>query len=236
MWLSNMPVLVDACIDSAIKIIDLFKVFLRNKNHPKRMPLVVNATFICSLVLGTACFADIDSKFSVAKCLDEAYTLFVYLGQYDTLAMAMKNIVGHLKAAARAYIEARAARKHGASVQKVAELFGALGEQSPLTNDPLVTPDNVNNERQSQLRQLHSDQLQIPRNSNIPPSTEEAPITDGIDRLDESLRHFRPHPDELVQEAPDLTWLDSTQTFHFGSYEETSAFFSVMDQNYFSQG
>lgn len=233
-WLSNMPVLVDACVNSAIKTIDLFKIFLRCSEHPKKMPLVLALTVISSMVLGTAYFADLDGKFPVTVHLEEAYTLLDHLGQTDPLAATMAIIVSQLQAATRIHHESKAMKDRDSSLQKVSEMFGTFSGGEPMPDSPSTSSANI--QRPAAARRIRTQPITPHLLPSYDPPRYSALLQtpDGAGNSDE---------DTIPQNLPcsisppaglDMAWLDSAQTYHFGSYDEVSAFFPI-DQTYFDQ-
>ncbi|KAJ0300587.1 hypothetical protein Brms1b_012750 [Colletotrichum noveboracense] len=72
---SSDQLLVHACVDSAIRTIDLLSGLITDKNVSKRHPFVINSVFVSALVLGLAVFGDLDSTFPLDKSLADAQAL-----------------------------------------------------------------------------------------------------------------------------------------------------------------
>ncbi|WYZ37010.1 hypothetical protein EsH8_II_000516 [Colletotrichum jinshuiense] len=118
MWGDESPLtsasdqlLVHACVDSAIRTIDLLSSLLSDKNVSKRHPFVINSVFVSALVLGLAAFGDLDNTFPLDKGLVDAQSLLRKFSKHDPVANRELSIVEHLQGACILYKDRRARHK-----------------------------------------------------------------------------------------------------------------------------
>ncbi|POR34366.1 C6 transcription factor [Tolypocladium paradoxum] len=122
-------VLVDACVDSAIRTIDLLQ-SLVYETVPKRLPFVVNSVFVAALVLGLAMFCDLEDSFPLGTSLALALKLLRKFGTHDAVARRDAAIVESLHAACALYCEQRARRKMEHRRLLVGSLFGGVHDHA----------------------------------------------------------------------------------------------------------
>ncbi|KAK1712172.1 hypothetical protein BDP67DRAFT_518120 [Colletotrichum lupini] len=142
MWAEETPLsspsdqlLVHACVDSAIRTIDLLSTLIPDKNVAKRHPFVINSVFVSALVLGLAVFGDLDSTFPLDHGLNDAQALLKKFSKHDPVASRELAIVEHLQSACVLYRERRARRKMECQGMLIGELFGSVHEGGPLSNE-----------------------------------------------------------------------------------------------------
>jgi hypothetical protein len=118
-------VLVTACVDSAIRTVDLLKVLLDCRSLPKRLPFVINSLFIAALVLGFSYLGDLYQVFPLGQSLKLAQKL---LAQFSNDAIAQRNasIVGYLCEACETYLELRTAQNMECQSFAVGSMFGQI--------------------------------------------------------------------------------------------------------------
>ncbi|RKK95830.1 hypothetical protein BFJ68_g14624 [Fusarium oxysporum] len=131
-----------ACVDSAIRTVDLLRGLGVAENVPKRLPLVVNSLFIAALVLGLAQFGDLDGMFPIEKGLAGAQALLGVLGRHDAVARSNLAAVTHLRAAGAIYLEEKARRRMERQSHLISGLFGTAHGGSAPSQDPMMT-ENV---------------------------------------------------------------------------------------------
>lgn len=120
-------VLVQACVDSALRTIELLRILLDHDDIPKRLPFVVNSILVSALVLGLAHFGDIDKIFPVATSLDLAHRLLARF-PHDAIARRDTTIVGHLIQACNAVNEKRSKLDRDRHALLVGKMFGSIHE------------------------------------------------------------------------------------------------------------
>lgn len=133
-------VLVHACVDSAIRTVDLLSGLTMTEEIPKRLPFVVNSLFIAGLVLGLAQFGDMDRLFSIENGLSGVHKILTLFSRYDTVAKRNLEIVENLQAVCHEYLGHRARQKMAWHSLLIGGLFGTIdtnpGAQSMSTRGP----------------------------------------------------------------------------------------------------
>ncbi|OLN95264.1 Filamentous growth regulator 27-like protein 2 [Colletotrichum chlorophyti] len=127
--------LVHACVDSAIRTIDLLSGLLLDSNVSKRHPFIINSVFVSSLVLGLGVIGDLDSGFPLEKSLNNASELLRKFSKHDQVASRELSIVEHLRGACSLYVEKRARRKMEHQGMLIGELFGNIHERELLSGE-----------------------------------------------------------------------------------------------------
>lgn len=138
---SKTQVLVHACVDSAIRTIELLRILLEYDDIPKRLPFVVNCIFVSALVLGLAHFGDVGKLFPIEEHLKLAHRL---LGIFPHDALARRNmaIVEHLMRACDTITEKRAELGRDRYSSLVKGMFGSVDEDQ--TQRSAVDPASSN--------------------------------------------------------------------------------------------
>ena len=123
----------DACVDSAIRSMEIASDLVRIPGIPKRLPLMWNSVFLSALVYGVGCFGDFDQSFPLASGLDQAVAILGYFAKYDASARRCLQIVQYLRDAATKYIERRDRDRLERRRQDVSHMFGhVLGGSAPV--------------------------------------------------------------------------------------------------------
>ncbi|KAK2037485.1 fungal-specific transcription factor domain-containing protein [Colletotrichum somersetense] len=134
MWSHDRPfhsspsdqLLVHACVDSAIRSIELLAVFKQDATLAKRHPFLINSVFVSALVLGLAVFGDLDSTFPLDQGLNDALALLRNLSRHDLVASRELSIVEHLQSACVLQRGRRIREKMEFQRMLVGELFGSI--------------------------------------------------------------------------------------------------------------
>lgn len=133
-------VLVHACVDSAIRTVDLLSGLTMTEEIPKRLPFVVNSLFIAGLVLGLAQFGDLDRMFPLEHGLSGVHKLLALFSRHDAVAKRNLEIVENLQAVCHAYLGHRARQKMARHSLLIGGLFGTVdinpGAQNMSTRGP----------------------------------------------------------------------------------------------------
>ncbi|KAK7430519.1 hypothetical protein QQZ08_003038 [Neonectria magnoliae] len=119
-------ILAHACVDSAIRTVDLLHGLTTSEKVPKRLPFVVNSLFVAALVLGLAQFSDLDGFFQLEKSLARSESILCRLSQHDAVAQRNLAIVRHLQAACDSYREKRARQRMERQSLFVGKFFGTI--------------------------------------------------------------------------------------------------------------
>ena len=133
-------ILVYACVDSAIRTIDLLSVLRGRDNIPKRLPFVINSIFVAALVLGLAHFGDLRQLFPLERALNTAQLLLAQFTQ-DAIAQRNASIVAYLRDACNAYLEKRSARDMDYQSLAVGSMFGQIHRLRSHTSTRTQSPN-----------------------------------------------------------------------------------------------
>ncbi|KAL6788882.1 hypothetical protein J3E68DRAFT_415843 [Trichoderma sp. SZMC 28012] len=100
----SLATYADACVNSAIRSIDIAYEYVFELNTPSRQPLVVNSVFISALCLGLASL-DKSGRYtwSVNPLLNRAIKILVHLGKLNPQASRFAGICEQLKEAVAIY-------------------------------------------------------------------------------------------------------------------------------------
>lgn len=137
--IGTTQVLVQACVDSAIRTLDLLRILLEYDDIPKRLPFVVNSIFVSALVLGVAHFGDVDKAFPMQSHLNLARRL---LGMFphDVLAKRNTTIVEYLMRACDIITEKRTQLDRSRYRSSVKGMFGSIDEDQTPRRTVAIAP------------------------------------------------------------------------------------------------
>jgi hypothetical protein len=143
---STTQMLVHACIDSAIRTLELLRILLEYDDIPKRLPFVVNSIFVSALVLGLAHFGDVGKIFPLDVHLKLAHRL-LGIFPHDALARRNMTIVEYLIDACDTITEKRIELGRNRYNSFVKGMFGRIDEdQEPRVAAAVVPPTTSNEE------------------------------------------------------------------------------------------
>ncbi|PKS05379.1 hypothetical protein jhhlp_008754 [Lomentospora prolificans] len=129
-------ILAHACVDSAVRTVDVLRGLTTVDILPKRLPFVVNSLFVAALVLGLAQFGDLDRIFPIQKSLTGARSLLAILSHHDEVAKRNLSIVVNLQEACDLYQEKRARGKMERQRMLIGKLFGTIHGNTTAQNLP----------------------------------------------------------------------------------------------------
>ncbi|KAH6988850.1 hypothetical protein BKA56DRAFT_475534 [Ilyonectria sp. MPI-CAGE-AT-0026] len=127
--------LVYACVDSAVRTIDLLQYLLFRADLPKRLPFAVNSAFGAALTLGVAIFADLDRVFPLQKKLQTTERLLQKFRNHDPVAKYYRIVVEQLQSTCDRYVERRNRYVMESQGQLVGDLFGRVHEDFLSSNE-----------------------------------------------------------------------------------------------------
>ncbi|KAJ0305978.1 hypothetical protein COL516b_005090 [Colletotrichum fioriniae] len=221
---------VHACVDSAIRTIDLLSTLIPDKNVAKRHPFVINSVFVSALVLGLAVFGDLDSTFPLDHGLNDAQALLKKFSKHDPVASRELAIVEHLQSACVLYRERRARRKMECQGMLIGELFGSVHEGGPLSTEASKFGSNA----------VHRDIRYFGNHRHL--STSEAGEINSLDQSVSITTGSTDGPQMLGSEtgrgtnviqaltpSTDILLPMSPRTLLFDSYGQDMPFFPTMD-------
>uniref|UniRef100_A0A0B7K947 Zn(2)-C6 fungal-type domain-containing protein n=2 Tax=Bionectria ochroleuca TaxID=29856 RepID=A0A0B7K947_BIOOC len=139
---ASIATYADACVNSAIKGIDIAHEYVFELNTPKRQPHVINSVFISVLCLGLACLdSSIRHRWPTDDAMDRAIKILAHLGKHSAQASRYATICGQLKEAALIYTTRRADTLLEENNQKTRTIFGDI--RAPSKNHD-VGEDTIN--------------------------------------------------------------------------------------------
>ncbi|CAH0044394.1 unnamed protein product [Clonostachys solani] len=83
---ASHAILVQACIDSAIRTAKLLQPMISSSLTPKRLPYVVNSAFVAALVLGLALFSDLDDATPIIHHMEACHDVLFKFSKHDAVA------------------------------------------------------------------------------------------------------------------------------------------------------
>ncbi|RFU79418.1 fungal specific transcription factor domain-containing [Trichoderma arundinaceum] len=120
-------ILAQACVDSAVRTIDLFQPLLTGKLTPKRLPFVVNSAFAASLIIGLALFSDLDGSMALRrKRLGDACKILEKFSTHDPVTKRYLGIVEKLISACDTFIELQQQKSMEYNNDLIGRLFGRV--------------------------------------------------------------------------------------------------------------
>ena len=131
----------DACVDSAIKGIDVAHSVALINGMPKRLPLIINSVFISALSLGLAYFGDYDLRgWALETGMSQAITVFGHFGPFNPQSARYKQIIEYLRDAAAQYKEQRDNLLLHERTQQVRNVFGNVSTELDNENTSIIRP------------------------------------------------------------------------------------------------
>lgn len=225
-------ILAQACVDSAIRTVDLLHGLMSAEEVPKRLPFVVNSLFVAALVLGLAQFANKDQSFPLEKSFARARDLLGRFGRNDTVAKRNHAVVEKLRAACNLYLEQRTRRKMEKNSQRIGGLFGTVHDDYLSKAPPpgRATPPPAPREAVAPSLDLslpfNNTEFAISSSSTIPEGAPH-PIELGAGSLEiELLPDFAAMTDLSIPMSP--------STFLFEKYDGIDSLFSTVDSSLFA--
>ncbi|KAH6886928.1 hypothetical protein B0T10DRAFT_575313 [Thelonectria olida] len=125
---SSVQALAYACVHSAVRTADLLCGLVSAEGVPKRLPFVVNCSFVAAMVLGLAHFGDLDRTFPLRDHLVTSRTVLLRFSHHDAVAKSNLAIVDDLQVACDLYLEKRERRKMERQSLLFSGLFGTVGD------------------------------------------------------------------------------------------------------------
>lgn len=126
---SCVSVFADACVDSALRSLDLVYSLRHFTCLPRRLPFIVNYIFNSALVLGAAFFADYDTSLPLEEGLTKAEAFLEIFLPHDPHACRYAQIMKYLHSAVTEYVNRRNRRSMEKRSERVNRLFGSVGRR-----------------------------------------------------------------------------------------------------------
>ncbi|PKK48974.1 hypothetical protein CI102_4158 [Trichoderma harzianum] len=135
-------ILAQACVDSAVRTIDLFQPLLTNKLTPKRLPFVVNSAFAASLIIGVALFSDLEGSVPLRrKRLGDACKVLEKFSVHDPVTKRYLGIIEKLISACDTFLELQQQKRMEYNNDLIGRLFGRLDGEITM-KDAKITNGN----------------------------------------------------------------------------------------------
>jgi hypothetical protein len=180
---TNIETYADACVDSAIKGVNVAEKVVFDASMPKRHPFIVNSVFISALCLGLSSFSDYDRRgWPLIPTIDSAIAILEHLGHFNPLSSRYGQICRLLRQAAYQYMRSRDGHHSESSSQAVQKIFGSvqagIGKAPPQSDAPTTFRSRTSTRRsQSPPFETYTRASQaVAPNSNVFSSTLQEPM------------------------------------------------------------
>jgi hypothetical protein len=145
----SKTVLVQACVDSAIRTADLLQPIVSTDLAPKRLPVVVNCAFASALVLGLALCADLEDSDLIARSFQVCRAVLSKFGEQDAVTKRFAIIIDKLQDVCDTSLQMRKRDKMEHNGQLIRHFFGGIH-----SNDP--TQQGASNRRTAHTREYEA--------------------------------------------------------------------------------
>ena len=181
--------LSEACIDAALRGVEIATDLIHTPGVPKRLFMVTNSTFISAMVIGFAIFGDFDKLFPLLSSVDQAIAILTIMAKDDPSARRYEQISTYLREAATEHIRRREQKELQKRRQDINNIFGDPVKEAeelpkpPLNNGSIMIPQDladpdqmpIEDDMQSQPWQLRFD---MPPESRGPVLTTSGTLAD----------------------------------------------------------
>lgn len=123
---NDTTTLSEACIDAALRSIEVASDLVYTPSCPKRPFMVTNSLFVSALVIGLAMFGDYDKSFPLLSSLDQAKLVLGQLAKHDPSCRRYFVITGNLQQSALEHIRRRDEKQNKRRRQGISNLFGDM--------------------------------------------------------------------------------------------------------------
>ena len=130
--------LSEACIDAALRNIEIATDLIHTPGVPKRLFMVTNSTFVSAMVIGFAIFGDFDKHFPLMSSIEQAIAILATMAKDDPSGRRYEQITTYLKEAAQEHIRRREQKEIQRRRQDIDNIFGdPIKEPASETPRPL---------------------------------------------------------------------------------------------------
>lgn len=130
--------LSEACIDAALRNIEIATDLVHTPGVPKRLFMVTNSTFVSAMVIGFAIFGDFDKHFPLMSSIEQAIAILATMAKDDPSGRRYEQITSYLKEAAQEHIRRREQKEIQRRRQDINNIFGdPIKEPASETPRPL---------------------------------------------------------------------------------------------------
>ena len=127
--------LSEACIDAALRNIEIATDLIHTPGVPKRLFMVTNSTFVSAMVIGFAIFGDFDKHFPLLSSIEQAIAILAIMAKDDPSGRRYEQITTYLKEAAQEHIRRREQKEAQRRRQDINNIFGDPIKE-PVTETP----------------------------------------------------------------------------------------------------
>ncbi len=139
--------LSEACIDAALRSIEIATDIVHTPGIPKRLFMITNSTFISAMVIGFAIFGDFDKSFPLLSSITQAEAILTIMAKDDVSARRHYEITSYLRLAALEHINRRDQFQMQRRRQDIHNIFGdpikTNGDTSTKPSTGTHTPDQA---------------------------------------------------------------------------------------------
>lgn len=137
--------LSEACIDAALRSVEISTDLIHTPGVPKRLFLVTNSTFVSALVIGFAIFGEFDKHFPLISSMTQAIAILEIMAKDDPSARRYEQITTYLMDAAQEHIRRRDQKEIQRRRQDINNIFGdpikETDQSKPLDQAILIPAD-----------------------------------------------------------------------------------------------
>ena len=116
--------LSEACIDAALRSIEIATDLVHTPDVPKRLFMVTNSAFVSAMVVGFAIFGGFDKAFPLLSSIDQAVAILTIMAKDDPSAKRYEQISTYLREAATEHIRRRDHKEMHRRRQDINNIFG----------------------------------------------------------------------------------------------------------------
>lgn len=116
--------LSEACIDAALRSVEIATDLVHTPGVPKRLFMITNSVFISAIVIGFAIFGDFDKSFPLLSSISQAESLLTLMAKDDLSARRQDEITRSLHLAALEHIRRRDQIQMQKRRQDIHNIFG----------------------------------------------------------------------------------------------------------------
>jgi len=137
--------LSEACIDAALRSIEIATDLVHTPGVPRRLFVITNSTFVSAMVIGFAIFGDFDKSFPLLSSIAQAERILEIMAKCDPSARRYVQITTSLHLAADEHIKRREAKQLLKRRQDINNIFG-----DPINKTLKVGPPQRSGEQRSE--------------------------------------------------------------------------------------
>ena len=123
---ADTATLSEACIDAALRSVEVASDLVHTPGCPKRPFIVTNSLFVSALVIGLAMLGDYDKSFPLLSSLEQAKVVLGQLARYDPSGRRYYMITSYLQQAALEHVRRRDEAQTQRRRQGIQSIFGDL--------------------------------------------------------------------------------------------------------------